>query len=410
MHLARNKGPDPAPIDSTTATPVHLHPQLAPTTLPSSTTLPSTYSQPASVESKPPPKRKRQEKPEPKHPRVQRYCPAPNCGRALKYNFKEHFKEHLQNLFTGLVVGETDLLGCGFCHVQDPDVEEGTAFLGVTEFVKHMFDVHSLTLPDVPWDFNALFNNILLGEVNLRRVYRDLINHKDDELKREQKPYKGRPMLSWIYSTETGKLLGELQRLGGRLKGVANNPGIPATHKAEAVQADRTKGEALLAEAALHAGVHQRAPLPTPNPPAIDVEPIQQAPGEKPEFGHMGGGAYDPPQHPAAPVPSSNPNTARPQNLYTARTTQQRAGRNLNNHHLYAQGGHANQGYNPGLQAAMPMVNQVQPDRTMPPPPVPIQEMNTQPQGTLPAFQDDNGLLSDEQLDQFFRNQNFYKY
>jgi hypothetical protein len=97
--------------------------------------------------------------------------------------------------------------------------------------LRHIHEEHtqadSPTPPEhLQWDFNWAFNNVLSGEVNIRRHFLSLVKEENRLLSRTS-PYSVRPTLSWLQTKETKQLLDELQILGG------NIIGVPFTHLSE---------------------------------------------------------------------------------------------------------------------------------------------------------------------------------
>jgi len=162
----------------------------------------------------------------PKTTRKQLYCP--DCGTAIKNGFEKHFHKHLPYLFPQTTLGESDLIGCGYCLCNDPELDQGKAFQGVSALLRHIHEDHtqadSLAPARLQWDFNSSFKNVLSGEVNIRRHFLSLVKEENRRIANKTPPYNVPPTLSWLQSQDTRRLLDEMQTLGGSIVGV------PFTH------------------------------------------------------------------------------------------------------------------------------------------------------------------------------------
>jgi hypothetical protein len=283
----KSRLPSQSPIDNktyaSTATPAPATPYLRPppTLRRSSTTRTRSESPSASTNLTHPSSQKRL-KATPKTTRKQLYCP--DCGTAIKNGFEKHFHKHLQYLFPQNTLGESDLIGCGYCSCEDPELDHGKAFHGVTALVRHIHEEHTQADSPAPvrlqWDVNLSFKNILSGEVSIRRHFLSLVKEENRRIASKTPPYNIPPILSWPQSEDTRHLLDELQTLGGRIVGV------PFTHI-------RTEDEYQLNDLLLRAyeAAHKWQPKSTLTESAQPHRPALALP-------------LHPPPHQIRPVPS----------------------------------------------------------------------------------------------------------
>ncbi|KAF2684120.1 hypothetical protein K458DRAFT_37751 [Lentithecium fluviatile CBS 122367] len=305
--------------DASTATPApastpHLHP---PPSFHHSSSTRTRSESPASTNLTYPSSQKRL-RVTPKTTRKQLYCP--DCGTAIKNGFEKHFKQHLQYLFAQNTVGESDLIGCGYCPCNDLELDQGKAFPGVSALLRHIHEEHTQADSPAPvrlqWDVNSSFKNVLTGEVNFRRHFLALVKEKNRWIANKTPPYNVPPTLSWPHSPDTRRLLDELQALGSRIFGVpfTHLPqedefelknllirAYDAAHKWQPSSSQLTGAPPQLL-APTRSPQHpsqQPRPVPPPPPPSQPQYPQYTQTEDALSFAAMGQGACDTSQYPS---------------------------------------------------------------------------------------------------------------
>lgn len=106
----------------------------------------------------------------------------PCCGSKSTYKPENHFQNGtcLDNLFHRIALGESDLIGCGYCPCEESLYDDqGKAFVGRLGIIDHILKAHCQPTKNPPmWKYNNVLRNVISREPNFQKRLFKLLESK----------------------------------------------------------------------------------------------------------------------------------------------------------------------------------------------------------------------------------------